>query len=285
MNPGHLHIPDKRPRIKIPRRYRLTFTDENTLHKVWSMRLSRVKAWALGCVVAVGLICIISTVIVATPLRTLLPGYLGAEQRQTHIINNMRVDSIATAVDINNAYINNIISILTGDVDSITPGSNTLSESVTDTLMETSEAERRFVQKWEERERYNLRVLTPLAAEGMVFSAPVASAVIDTLCTEPTTRLLLTARRNAPMAAVYSGTVIAYGYSPEDGISITIQHPNDFISHYSGMSEAFVAKGDKVRGGQNIGLINSVSPTPERKASLEMWHKGSSINPLDYIDF
>lgn len=192
---------------------------------------------------------------------------------------------MATAVDINNAYISNIISILTDNVDSVMPDNRTLDAAIADTLIEASETERRFVQKWEERERYNLRVLTPLAAEGMVFSAPVASAMIDTLRTVPTTQLLFTARRNAPMAAVYSGTVVSYSYSPEDGISITIQHPNDFISHYTGMSEAFVSKGDKIRGGQNIGLINSVSPDPGRKASLEMWHKGSSINPLDYIDF
>lgn len=285
MNPGHhIHLPDKRPRIKITRRYRLTFTDENTLYALWSMRMSRLKAWILGVVVLTGVVCIVAGVIVATPLRSLLPGYLGAEQRQTHIINNMRVDSMATAVDIGNAYVSNIIAILNDDLDTVAPGA-TGTDAVADTLIEASATERDFIRKWEERERYNLRVLTPLATEGMVFSTPVSSAMIDTLYTHPTKRLVFTPRRNAPISAIYSGTVIDYGYSPDEGISITIQHPNDFISHYSGMSEAFVAKGDRIRSGQNIGLVSSVSPVPGRKAALEMWHKGSSINPLDYIDF
>lgn len=276
-------MPDKRPRIQIQRRYRLTFENENTLHTIWTVNMSRFKAWTLGLIVIAGAACIAATVIVSTPLRTLLPGYLKAEQRQTHIINNMRVDSMATAIEINNAYIHNLTAILTGNLDSaaISPGSG---QTVADTLVEPTDAEISFVRQWEERERYNLRVLTPLAAEGMVFSSPVSGATIDSLYTGPTVTLSLNVRRGAPMAAIYSGTVIDYDFSPEEGIRITIQHPNDFISHYSGMSEAFVSKGDKVRAGQNLGLINSTSPTQRRKATIEMWHKGTSINPLDYID-
>lgn len=285
MKSGKIHRQDKRQRIAIPRRYRLSFTNENSLHTVWTVSMSRLKAWMLALLVIAGAACIAATVIVATPLRSLLPGYLGAEQRQTHIINNMRVDSMATAIEINSAYIENLTAILTGDLDSVTPDFTSMNRTLPDTLAEATEVEKNFIRQWEERERYNLRVLTPLAAESMVFGTPVSGASIDSLYTEPSVTLSLNARRNAPMASVYSGTVVDCTYSPEDGIGITIQHPNDFISHYSGMSESFVSKGDKVRTGQNIGLINSSGSAPTRKATLEMWHKGSSINPLDYIDF
>lgn len=282
---GKIQRHDKRPSITPPGRYRLIFLNENTLYTLWSLSMSRTKAWMLAVTVVIGVICIATIVIMTTPLRSLLPGYLGYEQRQTHIINNMRVDSMVTAVDINNAYIENLTAILTGQLDSITPDRPAMSNTIPDTLAESTDAEKNFIRQWEERERYNLRVLTPLAAEGMVFVPPVSGASVDSLYTEPSIVLSLNTPRNASVSAVYSGTVVGYDYSPEQGIGVTIQHPNDFISHYSGMSDAFVAKGDKVRRGQNIGLITGNGPAAGRKATLEMWHKGTSINPLDYIEF
>ena len=54
-----------------------------------------------------------------------------------------------------------------------------------------------------------------------------------------------------------------------------------FISKYSGINETFVSKGDKVTTGQRIGLSNK----NKQSFSFELWHKGTQLNPLDYIAF
>jgi hypothetical protein len=197
----------------------------------------------------------------------------------------MRIDSLAMAIDISNAYIDNLTSILNGTTDT-TSIRQQLSESGANyTLVDPTEEEKAFIKQWDERERYNLRVLTPLAAEGMIFDTPIQGAAIDSLYTSPTIRLALHARRGAPIASIYSGTIIGCDYTIDKEICIIIQHPNDFVSRYTGISEAFVAIGDKVRSGQALGLVNNRTKGTTQQPTIEMWHKGASINPLDYLSF
>ncbi|MDE6490361.1 MAG: M23 family metallopeptidase [Muribaculaceae bacterium] len=269
---GHLH--------KGPVRYRLTFVNENTFNNVWSLKLSRLKVWLLTATVIAGIVCIVTTIMVATPLGSLLPGYMKPQERHEQIIAGLRIDSIATRLEINNAYIANLSAIMNDDIalDTVASFDKTTRPIDTDSLIPASERERNFVKRWEERERYNLSVLTPLAAENMVFHRPVASAVSDTVVDR---KLLLNVPRRATVQSLHSGTVIDVSWSTAEKQTLVIQFPNGFTARYSGLDDAFVARGEKVAGGQAIGIAGDGA----RPVSVELWHEGTGIDPRSLLSF
>ncbi len=208
-------------------------------------------------------ISLITMVFMFTPVRQLLPGGLKGDLRGQYLTAAMQIDSLSTVTRINDAYTRNIINILTDSVATARADEAERPGMLTDSLMPASERERQFVQRYEEEERFNLSVLSPIAAEGMIFENP---SVSDTGL--------------GPVAAVYRGTVINVA-TDADGVStVMIQHPNDFISVYTPMTSVYVDKGDKVVAGQRIGA------TPDRRPlEMELWHSGSKLDPSVYIPY
>ena len=274
-----MNIPHRKShKYKTTRRYRLSFINESTFNQVWSIKLSRNKVILAIIALILAIACIVSTIIVLTPIRTLLPGYLKVSQRQENAVNSMRIDSLLTVVNINNSYLNNINDILTDKIDTDTIIHST-SDSIRiipiDSIIDASNAE------YEEQERFNLSVLAPIAAEGMMFYSPVVGAVING--DEQSATLSLTVPARSSIASIYNGSVIDSYYTPETGNVIIIQHPNNFISKYSGIAEIFTTKGNKVITGQKIGIANT--SVQNQQVNIELWHKGSPLIPLDYIAF
>ena len=78
----------------------------------------------MTAILLIGLIVVaILSVIVGTPVKNLLPGYLKTEERIEMVDKILRVDSLAAEVQRRDAYIKNLASILTGEIkiDSIGP--------------------------------------------------------------------------------------------------------------------------------------------------------------------
>ncbi len=274
-------------KFKTPKRFRLSFLNENTFNEVWTIKMSQTRVILAIIAIVVALLCIISTIIVATPIRTLLPGYLKGSQRQEYVINSLRIDSLFTQVDITNSYIANLTDILTDNVDTLaitTPTNATQQIIPVDSIMGASEKEKQFVRQFEEKEKFNLSVLSPIIAEGMAFYTPVKGAIVST-AENAQIGITLISPYTTPISSIYNGTVIDSYYLSATGNTIIIQHPNDFISKYSGLSETFVNKGDKVKTSDRIGLIINGQQNNKRLLHFELWHNGTPLNPLDYIAF
>lgn len=262
-----------------PKRYRLTFTNENTFNTVWSVKLSRFRVWLLAIAALAAIVGVLALLFLGTPLSALLPGYLKPEERHNHVSNTLRIDSLQDVMDTRNLYMANLQAILT---DGISPDSIRTADSlatVTDTLIATSKKEQAFTRAWEERERYNLSVVTPMAAKAMSFFKPATNAVADTT---QATLLRLTVPRKSNVTSIHSGLVIDQNYEPGQGYSLIIQHPNDFISRYSQMSDVFVRKGDRIKRGQAIGLSSTRPQTP---LGVEIWHKGTAARPAQLLGY
>lgn len=270
-------------RFKTQKKFRLTFINENSFNEVWSIKMSRTRVILSIFVIIIAIGCIVSTLIVSTPIRTLLPGYLKTSQRQENVINSMRIDSLSTNVNINNAYLSNIINILNDNIDTTSVTLPLVSDTIKyipiDSIINSSPIERQFIQQFEDQEKFNLSVLAPIVAEGMMFYTPIYGASVKE--NDSPLSIELITPTNSPISTIYNGTVIDSYYLPNIGNVIIIQHPNDFISKYSGINETFVSKGDKVTTGQRIGLSNK----NKQSFSFELWHKGTQLNPLDYIAF
>lgn len=275
-------------RLKTRRRFRLSFINENTFNQVWTIKLSQTRVIISVLLILFAIGCIVSTLIVFTPIRTLLPGYLKHSQLQENLNNNARLDSLTTTAAITNAYLANITDILSDNIDTtivVNMRQDSTATIPVDSIIGASDAEKQFVRQFEEKEKFNLSVLSPLAAEGLSFYPPVAVASISENASDILGINLITSR-NSAVSSIYSGTIIECHYTSAKGYTIIVQHPNGFLSKYSGMEDAFVNKGDKINTGARIGLCGKRDYTGHTQPlTFELWHNGTPLNPRDYIAF
>lgn len=270
---------------KAKKKYRISLHNENTLSQIWSFAITRTGAVISSVIICFFLLFLISYLIVATPLRTLLPGYLKNELRNEYIYNNIKLDSIERNIENQSQFFVNLNRILRDSIDANknTLRKDTLLSVITDSLMKPSQRELNFVKKYDENEKFNLTVLAPLAAEGFVFAKPVSGKVVTTTQKDKYKPYIdginLEVGSKAPISAIYDGTVVSFIQSIENGIEITVQHPNGFISKYKGLSSIYVSQGDKVTAAQRIGTAK------DKIFGFEIWHNGTAVNPEDFITF
>ena len=112
---------------KVRLKYKLSFFNESRLEEVWPCRLSRLGAFIGLSLLLFMVFAAVIVLFAATPLKTLLPGYLKTEDRAQIVDNALVLDSLERKVALQEKYINSLRVILSGEIsfDSI---------SVTDTL-------------------------------------------------------------------------------------------------------------------------------------------------------
>jgi murein DD-endopeptidase MepM/ murein hydrolase activator NlpD len=97
----------------------------------------------------------------------------------------------------------------------------------------------------------------------------------------------------ATVSAVKDGTIVAGYWSPEEGYVITIQHSDNLLSTYRYNTTLQKSVGSHVRAGEVIATVGQTdaelsAESDENTApqiELELWYKGSPINPQEYIVF
>lgn len=270
----------KRPAgYKNPARFRLDFIKENTLNTLWSIRMTRSRVWLVSLASLAAILALLWAVVAFTPLRKLLPGALKGDLRAGYVDTSLRLDSLERAASINQAYLDNIQRIFNDELPETQEHALSPVE-LTDSLLAASEAEMQFVRSYEEEERFNISVLAPIAAEGMVFSTPlpVSLTLSEIQPAAGTKGITATAKASTPVSAVYRGTVVSVAVGADGLSTVTIQHPNDFISVVQGLSDVFVEKGARVEAARRLGSIPAGG-----KVVFELWHKGSPLDPTEYI--
>ena len=273
--------------IRVPARYRLQLIDDSHMSTLWSISGSRARMVMLAIIMFLLITFIGAAIISLTPLRTLLPGYLKRSQRYEMTDMSSRVDSLAHIAAVNNMYLDNMVAILNEEVD---PDSvqRVYNDSINrqalpvDSLLMASDAERDFVRRYEQRERFNVSVLSPVAADGMVFYPPVNTQIARS--TDAAGHTTYQLPPSTPVSAIYRGTVVDSHYVPGEGYTVIIQHPHDFITRYTGLGSVMVNTGSKINTGSRIGLSSDVRDNSRQPVTLDMWFNGSQLDPSTYIN-
>ena len=117
--------------MKAKKRYRIAIEDEARLRQVASVSVSPAKLWAGGIACALLLIGLTAVIIMATPIRTLMPGYLKNGERTEAKQGLLRIDSIRDAYRTYDLYISNILTLLDTDR---TPADSLLTETTPNDL-------------------------------------------------------------------------------------------------------------------------------------------------------
>lgn len=264
-------------------RYRLSIVNLSSLRTIFELRVRTggLVAMAVAAVLLIGVAWWLA--FMYTPLRNALPVKMGAELRQDYLSLSSRLDSANAGMSITGQYSRNILDLLQDSVRYVAQPDTTFAQTLPiDSLIEASEAERNFVRRFEEEERYNLSVLAPIAADGMTFYPPVSGVEVESRVSDsgvPSVQVL--PARSTPVSAIYRGTVVSTYFITGKGITVVVQHPAEFVTVYSGLAETFVAKGEKVVAGSRIGIAQQgVGPL-----SIELWHNGTPLPPEQYVIF
>ena len=134
-------------------KYKLSFFNETTLEEVWSFRLSQLTAFLTLALFAFMLIAFTALIIIKTPIRNYLPGYLDVEIRKEIVQNALRADSLERMISIQSLYLENVAGILSGtiELDSIRQ-IDSLAHVDANYEIPRSKSEEKFVKSFEEEE-------------------------------------------------------------------------------------------------------------------------------------
>ena len=270
-------------------KYKLTIINENTLEEVVGIHVSKLNGLSVLLFACTIIFIIAASIIVFTPLRNYLPGYMNSEVREMVVSNALRADSLRLALEKQNRYIMNIQDIFSGKIHVDTIQSiDSLTNLRAEQLMERTKEEEEFRQQYEEKERYNLRAIdNSNAVSGLIFFKPVNGVKeVNFNPEEKHYGIDILTSDNENVVAILDGTVIMATYTVNDGYVIQVQHAQNFISIYKNCGSLMKEPGDKVKGGDVIALVGKGND--EHKESylhFELWRRGVPINPGNYVVF
>lgn len=270
-------------------KYKLTIINENTLEEVVGLHVSKLNGLSVLLSFCTVIFLVAAFIIIYTPLRNYLPGYMSTETREMVVTNALKADSLRLALEKQNLYIMNIQDIFSGKIrmDSV-QSIDSLTNMRAEQLMERTVEEEEFRKKYEEKERYNLRSIADnRAASGLIFYRPVNGVMHSPF--EPKEGrfgIEISASPKENVLAVLDGTVIMAAYTVNDGYVIQVQHAQNFVSIYKNCGSLMKKTGDRIKGGDVIALMGG-NPKQNENAflSFELWHRGSPVNPEKYVVF
>lgn len=264
--------------------------NDSTLQSVWNMKLTRLKVFTFTSIASSLLVTLVIILIATTPLKEYIPGYPKKEYRQMLINNAIVVDSLENELHIKDVFIENIQTILEGDVP------QNLSEEIDTTINieEIQFQEYNHDSIFEEKiveEQFNLSLHVNQEQNTnlnrIYFFNPVKGLVTNKFdLTTEHFGIDLVSDANSFIHAVLDGTVLFAGWTLDTGYILYIQHENNIVSVYKHNAELLKEAGDKVKAGEAIAIIgNSGELSTGPHLHFELWYNGIAVDPELYIAF
>lgn len=283
---------EKRKEIKkkLLHKYRLVILNESTFEEKISFKLSRLNVFVTGSLFIIGLIGLTTLLIAFTPLREYIPGYSSTRLKRQATELTYKTDSLVTALNYTNRYLENIRLVLRGEVEN--------TEMNRDSLFEQYRIDPETIDLTPIREDSLLRAEVALedkynlfergsAESNLLLFAPVSGTISQEY--EPERKhyaVDVVAAKGTPVKAVANGTVIFSEWTAETGYVIILEHEDGLLSVYKHNGSLLKQQGDVVRVGEVIAMVgNTGELTTGEHLHFELWSNGSPVNPLNYIDF
>jgi murein DD-endopeptidase MepM/ murein hydrolase activator NlpD len=275
---------------KLLHKYRLVILNESTFEEKISFKLSRLNVFVTGSIFIIVLIGFTILLIAFTPLREYIPGYSSTKLKRQATELTYKTDSLVTALNYTNKYLDNVRKVLRGDVENnpvnrdslfeqfkIDPSSVDLTPIKADSILRAQVA---MEDKYNLFERdvhdIHLQLFPPVG--GVVsqgYDAEKKHYAVD-----------VAAARDTPVKAVADGTVIFSEWTAQTGYVIILEHKNGLISAYKHNGSLNKDQGDFVRAGEVIASVGNTGEfTTGPHLHFELWRNGSPVDPMDYIDF
>lgn len=275
----------KRRRLPVPNRFRLSFYNEGSLNRIWTIGMSRGRLWLYCGLIVLGIAIIGACVISFTPLKVLLPGYLRPAERREYLEASHRLDSILERSHVMEAYLYNMEDVLT---DGFNPDSAfmvappPLPPIDIDSLLKPTSAEAEYVERYLARHAFDLGS-TDLGEEIPQFRTPVEDAIVSRGSSPALTKIILSRAIN-PVHAIAGGAVISATKANDGKWALVVQHSDGYATCYGGLDQIYCRQGSSVKAGNRLGVIKAAKPSSDR-FDFSLWRNGVMLQPLDYIPF
>ena len=96
---------------------RLVILNEDTFEEIFSFKLNLMNVFVTASLSAILLIALTTVIIAFTPLREFIPGYSSSKLKKDATELALKSDSLSAALSKNEAYIQSIQKVLTGDLE------------------------------------------------------------------------------------------------------------------------------------------------------------------------
>lgn len=264
------------------KKFQLVIYHGNSYDVIRKFRFNRLGFFLITFGITFILFAILSVFVVYTPIKQLIPGYPDKETRRLIYENSILADSLLKEMEIRDQYLKMISDMIFDDVpidnDFIVPVQNLTKEQIKEFNNPTIQR-----KKIEDNTTYTLSKNDAMPD----LFPPVKGVVISPY--NPAKKHYgtdIASSGETIISAVLSGTVISSDYTIETGYTIIIQHKSELISVYKHNKSSFVKAGDLIETGQAIAVYgNSGENTTGPHLHFELWRKGVSLNPEDYIQF
>lgn len=273
-------------------KFRFVVLNDETFEEKFSLILTRTNVWVFLSVVAFALIFLTTAAIIYTPLKYYIPGFGDYNYRSQILQLHFQTDSLQSAMAGRDAWLQNVIDVANGNVDTTRPAKQSGTVDKADIkLNEVRPEEKELRDEVEEDENFSLTAgrgnATVDEIKSMHLIKPVEGYVTDTY--NPQKQhfgLDIAAKIDEPVKSVLDGKVIAADYTLESGYVISVQHANNLVSQYKHNSRLLKKIGAVVKGGEVVAVVGNTGETSSGPhLHFELWHEGKSLNPADYIVF
>lgn len=269
---------------------RLVILNEDTFEEIFSLRLTLMNVFVVATI-GMFLIIFITTYIIAfTPLREYIPGYASTQLKKDATELALKSDSLNYALKKNEAYIESIKKVLTGDLEYAKFNKDSISASVLEPVSEEelkpSSADLKFREGVDREDKYNLFEKAKPKVSTVLFP-PVKGMITEKFNPkEKHYAVDIALAKNTPIKSILSGRVIFADWTPTTGNVVIIRHNSGFISVYKHAASVTVSQGDAVKTGEVIALAGSTGQESTGvHLHFELWKDGYSIDPSIFIEF
>ncbi len=249
-----------------------------------------------------GLVLFLTSLILFTPLREVVPGYGEAEMRHEARLNMLRLQALQDSLDVQRQYLERLQLLVTGQIDSLDDagaaspnsaggvGGDAQAVPIASYSPEWLHHEQpavpmvRFVSdepgslRPVRVERYvsGLRfpVLPPVGGYvTRVFDARNGHFAID-----------IAVEEGSVVRSIGDGYVILADWTQDGGDAIAIQHADGYVSVYKHNQRLLKRVGDRVRDREAIAISgNSGEITTGPHLHFELWQDGLAQDPRDFV--
>lgn len=280
----------KRIKKKLFTKNRLVILNEDTFEEIFSLRLTLMNVFVVATIGAFLIIFITTFIIAFTPLREYIPGYASTQLKKDATELALKSDSLNYAIQKNEAYIQSIKKVLTGDLQYAKFNKDSISvsvlEPVSDENLKPSKADLKLREKVDREDKYNLFEKAKPKVTAVLFP-PVKGMITEKY--NPANKhyaVDIALAKNTPIKSIMSGKVIFADWTTNTGNVVIIRHNNGFISVYKHAASLTVSQGDAVKTGEVIALAGSTGQESTGvHLHFELWKDGYSIDPSIFIEF
>ncbi len=283
-------VANRRKRIlkKLRSRFRLIILNEKTFKEQLSYSLTPMNVIIMfgGLLLLFG--TLIYLLVAFTPLKAyVIPDFTDYSYREDARLARLKVDSLMEVARINEQYVQNLRSVITGEELKNQADTGTKQFSEVDLNYAITDVDEAVRQQISAGNRYDLDMgeSEEDSKKGFLLFRPVNGTISNRFNPkEKHFGIDLIGPADEPVRAVLDGTVVLAYFTSDDGNVIQIQHPNNMVSVYKHNSALLKKQGDRVKAGESIAFIgNSGEQSDGPHLHFELWLNGIPVDPLGYI--